>query len=263
MCFQGSARQGRRGDALPGNTSLFPLRFEKQWMPQPRRDDASSPGESSDSLPVRLARSRTLPAGHVWTGWRFARRRRRRLARRRRVRQIGAVCGSAGTRREVRAVAGCHAAPAARLAHARRSPHAAAARSHPGRIRRAAGRRHARLYTPHNSGADLYPYLILTAQLTDPDLYRGRMLEMLRNEVRYTTVAGLDSRRISNFDTGELGPPSLFGAGEYAKDGLLAVTEYLGRTPWFAPHGRHDGGRDGQRAGRLAIRQAAGRRTRS
>lgn len=25
----------------------------------------------------------------------------------------------------------------------------------------------------------------------------------------------------------------MFGAGEYAKDGLLAVTEYLGRTPWF------------------------------
>jgi hypothetical protein len=30
-----------------------------------------------------------------------------------------------------------------------------------------------------------------------------------------------------------LGPPSLFGAGEYAKDGLVSVTEYLGRTPWF------------------------------
>ena len=44
------------------------------------------------------------------------------------------------------------------------------------------------IYTPHNSGADLYPYLILTAHLTDPDLYRGRMLEMLRNEIRYTTA---------------------------------------------------------------------------
>ena len=44
-----------------------------------------------------------------------------------------------------------------------------------------------REYTPHNSGADLYPYLILTAHLTDPDLLDGRLLEMLRNEVRYTT----------------------------------------------------------------------------
>src|SRR4029453_5718079 len=39
------------------------------------------------------------------------------------------------------------------------------------------------IYTPHNSGADLYPYLILTAQLTDRDLYDGRLMEMLRKEV--------------------------------------------------------------------------------
>src|SRR5215204_3140718 len=38
-----------------------------------------------------------------------------------------------------------------------------------------------RLYTPHNAGADLYPYLVLTSHLTDPGLYHGRMLEMLRN----------------------------------------------------------------------------------
>jgi hypothetical protein len=88
------------------------------------------------------------------------------------------------------------------------------------------------IYTPHNSGADLYPYLILTAHLTDPDLYRGRMMEMLRNEIRYTTVQESIPANLS-LASGKLGPPSLFGAGEYAKDGLLAVTEYLGRTPWF------------------------------
>lgn len=89
-----------------------------------------------------------------------------------------------------------------------------------------------RLYTPHNSGADLYPYLILTAELTDPDLYRGRMMTMLRNEIRYTnTVASIPGNL--SLETGELGPPSMFGAGEYAKDGLLTVTEYLGRTPWY------------------------------
>lgn len=89
-----------------------------------------------------------------------------------------------------------------------------------------------RLYTPHNSGADLYPYLILTAHLTDPDLYQGRMMEMLRNEVRYTTAEASIPANL-NLTTGELGPPSWFGAGEYAKDGLLAVTERLGRTAWF------------------------------
>jgi hypothetical protein len=90
-----------------------------------------------------------------------------------------------------------------------------------------------RLYTPHNSGADLYPYLILTAELTDPDLYRGRMMEMLRNEVRYTNVTASIPGNLS-LKTGELGPASMFGAGEYAKDGLLTVTEYLGRTSWYA-----------------------------
>lgn len=89
-----------------------------------------------------------------------------------------------------------------------------------------------RLYTPHNSGADLYPYLILTAHLTAPFLYHGRMMEMLRNEIRYTSAQGSVPGNLE-LTTGELGPPSLFGAGEYAKDGLVSVTEYLGRTPWF------------------------------
>src|SRR6266508_1601973 len=44
------------------------------------------------------------------------------------------------------------------------------------------------IYTPHNSGADLYPYLVLTAQLTDPNLFEGRMMEMLRNEIRFTSA---------------------------------------------------------------------------
>lgn len=89
-----------------------------------------------------------------------------------------------------------------------------------------------RVYTPHNSGADLYPYLILTAHLTDPDLYRGRMLEMLRNEVAHTTVQRSIPADL-NLSTYETGRASFFGAAEYAKDGLIAVSEYLGRTPWF------------------------------
>jgi len=90
-----------------------------------------------------------------------------------------------------------------------------------------------REYTPHNSGADLYPYLILTADLTAPELLDGRLLQMLRNDVRYTTSTWRGVPGPLNLDTGAAGPPSLFGAGEYAKDGLITVTEYLGRTPWY------------------------------
>lgn len=89
-----------------------------------------------------------------------------------------------------------------------------------------------RVYTPHNSGADLYPYLILTAHLTDPDLYRGRLMEMLRSEVQHTTVQRSIPADL-NLATHRVGAASFFGAAEYAKDGLIAVTEYLGRTPWF------------------------------
>jgi hypothetical protein len=90
----------------------------------------------------------------------------------------------------------------------------------------------ARVATPHNFAADLYPYLILTARLTNQAVYDGRMMEMLRNEVRYTTVDGAVPGNL-DLKTRTLGPASLFGAGEYAKDGLVTVTELLGRTPWF------------------------------
>lgn len=90
----------------------------------------------------------------------------------------------------------------------------------------------ARVATPHNFAADLYPYLILTARLTNQAVYDSRMMEMLRNEVRYTTVDGAVPGNL-DLKTRTLGPASLFGAGEYAKDGLVTVTELLGRTPWF------------------------------
>jgi len=89
------------------------------------------------------------------------------------------------------------------------------------------------LYTPHNSGADNYPFLIATAHFTDAALYRGRMMDMLRNEIRYTNVGGGAIPGNLRLDNHELGPPSFFGAGEYCKDGSVAVTELLGRTPWY------------------------------
>jgi hypothetical protein len=88
------------------------------------------------------------------------------------------------------------------------------------------------IYRPHNSGADNYPYLVATAWFTDRALYEGRLAEMLRNEVRFTNAEdGIPAEL--NLETGALGPPSLFGAAEYAKDGLVAITELLGRTPWY------------------------------
>ena len=88
------------------------------------------------------------------------------------------------------------------------------------------------IYRPHNSGADNYPYLVATAWFADRALYDGRLREMLRSEIRYTNAEDAIPADL-DLETGKLGPPSLFGAAEYAKDGLIAVTELLGRTPWF------------------------------
>jgi hypothetical protein len=88
-----------------------------------------------------------------------------------------------------------------------------------------------RLYTPHNAGADLYPYLVLTAELTEPSIYGGRMLDMLRGEILQSSPDGQPWE--VDLLTHQPVRLRLFGAGEYAKDGLVAVTEALGRTPWF------------------------------
>src|SRR5262245_64366583 len=83
------------------------------------------------------------------------------------------------------------------------------------------------VYRPHNSGADNYPYLVAASYFTDRTLFDGRMREMLRNEIRYTNARDQVPGELE-LATGTLGPPSLFGAAEYAKDGLLAITELLG-----------------------------------
>lgn len=90
-----------------------------------------------------------------------------------------------------------------------------------------------RIYEPHNSGADLYPYLILAAELTDPELYRGPLLEMLRSEVRYAAARSGIPVEALDLDSGVAGQASVFAGAEYLKDGLVPVSEYLGRTPWF------------------------------
>ncbi len=88
------------------------------------------------------------------------------------------------------------------------------------------------VYTPHNSAADNYPYLIATAWFTDRAIYEGRMRDMLRNEIRFTNDANGLPRPL-DLSTRKLDESYVFGAAEYAKDGLITVTELLGRTPWF------------------------------
>ena len=94
------------------------------------------------------------------------------------------------------------------------------------------------MWTPHNSAADLYPFMVLTAYYTDPGWFQGMVREVLHREIQLTTRV----RRLPDtfaFESQDFANPEpdlrkiIFGASEYAKDGLLPVSEVLGRDEWF------------------------------
>ncbi|MFQ6097647.1 MAG: hypothetical protein ACE5O2_07960, partial [Armatimonadota bacterium] len=94
------------------------------------------------------------------------------------------------------------------------------------------------IWTPENSAADNYPFMVLTAYFTDRKMLNGRMRDILVSEVRCTTrLRSLpDAYNLQShaFDRAELDMRRLiFGSAEYCKDGLLAVTEAMGRDDWL------------------------------
>ena len=95
------------------------------------------------------------------------------------------------------------------------------------------------IWNAKDCAADLYPFLVLTAWFTRPELYEGRMQEMLLTETALTARIGRlpDTYSFSKqgfaearIDTAAI----MFGASEYVKDGLMPITELLGVTPWRA-----------------------------
>lgn len=95
------------------------------------------------------------------------------------------------------------------------------------------------IWNAKDAAADNYPFMVLTAALTDQDLFQGRMIEMLENETRLTSRIDRLPDTYS-FDKRDFKGPKvdlpriLFGSSEYIKDGLLPLTEWLGESPWSA-----------------------------
>lgn len=88
-----------------------------------------------------------------------------------------------------------------------------------------------------DAAADNYPFMVLTAAITNRGLFNGRMQDMLDAETRLTSRLGSlpddysfskDGFVNEEVDTAAI----LFGASEYVKDGLLPLTEWLGESPW-------------------------------
>ncbi len=93
------------------------------------------------------------------------------------------------------------------------------------------------IWNAKDSAADNYPFMVLTAAITDRSLFKGRMLKMLHTETELTSRIGTlpDTYSFSKKNFQEVKPDLdriLFGASEYIKDGLLPLTEWLGSSPW-------------------------------
>lgn len=92
-------------------------------------------------------------------------------------------------------------------------------------------------WTVRDSAADLYPFLVLCAHFTEPALYGGAMLEILRQERRLTARLGRLSDDLLPGGGFVRGQPVIdeiiFGSSEYVKDGLVPITELLGDSPWY------------------------------
>jgi len=87
-----------------------------------------------------------------------------------------------------------------------------------------------------NTGADLYPHITIGARLLMPSRY-GEMLEVLNAERRLTAALPSvpdDLLLPGGQPAGNAAHTRIFGAAEYAKDGLLPLVERLGPDPWLA-----------------------------
>ncbi|MCX5684305.1 MAG: hypothetical protein NT049_11550 [Planctomycetota bacterium] len=93
------------------------------------------------------------------------------------------------------------------------------------------------LWNAKDSAADNYPFMVLTAAMTDRPLLDGRMLDILRTETRLTSrIDRLPDDFLFSKQGFATEKPNLdaiiFGSAEYVKDGLLYVAEWLGPSPW-------------------------------
>jgi hypothetical protein len=95
------------------------------------------------------------------------------------------------------------------------------------------------IWNAKDCAADLYPFLVLTAWFTRPELYEGRMHDILLTETALTARLGRlpDTYSFSKqgFAESKVDTASImFGGSEYVKDGLMPITELLDAAPWRA-----------------------------
>lgn len=92
----------------------------------------------------------------------------------------------------------------------------------------------------HDSAADNYPFMVLSGWFTDRALFEGKLRVMLDTEAKLTAPPGwlrlTDHYNLKPEPRLRFAKPDaariIFNSAEYVKDGLLAMTEWLGPSPW-------------------------------
>ena len=91
------------------------------------------------------------------------------------------------------------------------------------------------VWTPENSAADNFPFMVIGARFTRPETARELFSRAMVGEKLNALAAwglptafDLEKREKSLRETDRL----IFGASEYAKDGLVPMVEILGPGPW-------------------------------
>lgn len=93
------------------------------------------------------------------------------------------------------------------------------------------------VWAPNDNGADLVPFLWLTDYYTSQSR-KSEMLTLLKTEAALTNREGPlpDWFSLTSHNWVHRTPDlrrMIFGAAEYCKDGLMPMTEAMGRGPWF------------------------------
>jgi hypothetical protein len=93
------------------------------------------------------------------------------------------------------------------------------------------------VWAPQDNAADMFPFLAITAHYLAPERL-DEILQIIPKEQKFTDRLGVmpDWYSLSNrafvYTNADL-PRLVFNAAEYCKDGLLPMTEVMGRGPWM------------------------------
>lgn len=88
------------------------------------------------------------------------------------------------------------------------------------------------LWKPKDNASDLFPFLLIASKLLDSENEKLWLYTLAKEREICGPMPCTILYELKSIQKQDL-PDIIFGASEYAKDGLLTVTERFGKGPWF------------------------------